>query len=229
MPLNDEAVPVGPHGGKPVRSWTNQEVVQWVNMVGFSDCAAVFQAHLVTGPALPRLNPTLLAEMGIGIVGRRMLLMAEITKLQAYDRAIWRAEVIWQSEEYRAGPCNGVLPLGFPMCCECAVGLPATYKLTNSKFASNHMVKNCNLPGCAFLGYSMQGVTVDLSDFKDVDLVASTALVGDPPGTIVITSKDGTTFPVTLQSSQCQKVLALMTNAKEEAVIQLGLMQFGRA
>jgi hypothetical protein len=205
------------------------EVINWVNMVGFSDCSGVFQAHSVTGPALPRLSPSLLAEMGIASVGRRMLLMAEITKLQAVDRAHWRAEVIWQDVEYRAGPCNGVLPYGFPYCCECEVGLPAEYKLTNSKYSSTQWIKNSNFPGCGCLGYQMSSQALDLQDFKDVDLVASTAIVGDPPGTIVISTHSGENHAITLQSSQCQKVLALLTNAKEEAVIQLGLMQFGRA
>jgi hypothetical protein len=219
----------GPHGGKPIKQWTCNEVCEWVTMVGFQDCTQVFQAHLVTGPALPRLNPSLLAEMGIASVGRRMLLMSEITKLQAVDRAHWRAEVLWQGEEYRAGPCNGVLPYGFPYCCECETGKPAFYKLTNSKFTNVQFVKNCNYPGCGIMGYSMTHDTVDLFEFKDVDLAASTAMVGDPPGTITIQLKNGTQHSVTLQSSQCAKVNAIMTNAKEEAIIQQGLMQFGRA
>mmetsp|Transcript_3780 Transcript_3780/g.6428 ORF Transcript_3780/g.6428 Transcript_3780/m.6428 type:complete len:236 (-) Transcript_3780:306-1013(-) len=230
VPLEQEAdAVVGPLGGKPIKTWTVADVVNWINSINFSDCAAVFQAHQVTGLALTRLNAPLLAEMGIGIVGRRMMLMTEITKLQGVERAHWRKEVIWQSDEYRPGPCNGLLPYGFPYCCESAVGLPASYKLSNSKFSSTQMIKNVNLPCCACCGYTMSSITVDLSDFKDVDLIASTAVIGDPPGTIMISSKDGAMHPITLQSSQCQKVLAKMTNAKEEAIIQLGLMQFGRA
>jgi hypothetical protein len=219
----------GPFGGKPIKQWTCDEVIQWVTNVGFQDCAQVFQAHQVTGPALPRLNPSLLAEMGIASVGRRILLMTEITKLQAVDRAHWRAEVLWQDVEYRAGPCNGVLPFGFPFCCECQNGKPAEYKLTNSKFTNVRWVKNVNYPCFGFCGYSIASDAVNLEDFKDVDLAARTALVGDPPGTLVISLVDGTVHSVTLQSSQCAKVNAIMTNAKEEAAIQKGLMQFGRA
>ena len=228
-PLVEPSVIEGPFGGKPVKNWTIQEVVQWVSNVGFQDCAPVFQAHSVTGRALPRMNPELLAEMGIANVGRRLLLMAEITKLQGLDRAQWRTEVIWEGDEYRAGPCNGVLPFGFPLCCECATGYPATYKLSNSKFASTEWIKNMNYPGCGCMGYTVRSNNIDLSDFKDVDLMASTSLVGDPPGTIAITVNNGTVIAITLQSSQCAKVNALLTNAKEEAVIQQGLMQFGRA
>lgn len=228
VPLMEKAVE-GPHGGKPIKQWTNDEVIQWVCDVGFEDCSQVFRAHLVTGPALPRLNPALLAEMGIASVGRRMLLMSEITKLQAVDRAHWRAEVLWQGNEYRAGPCNGVLPYGFPYCCECNTGKPANYKLSNSKFSITQWTKNVNFPGCGCMGFQMVSDTYDLTDFKDVDLNASTAMVGDPPGTIVVSMKNGKSYNITLQSSHCAKINAIMTNAKEEASIQQGLMMFGRA
>ena len=219
----------GPFGGKPIKQWTCEEVVQWVGQVGFEDCSQVFQAHLVTGPALPRLNPSLLAEMGIASVGRRILLMTEITKLQAVDRAHWRAEVVWKDIEYRAGPCNGVLPYGFPCCCASQVGHPANYKLTNSRFTIVQWTQNVNQPCMGCCGYTMVSDAVDLNEIKDVDLAASTAMVGDPPGTIMIQMKDGKVYGITLQSTQCAKVNAIMTNAKEEASIQQGLMQFGRA
>lgn len=227
--LAEKSAVEGPFGGKPIKEWGNDLVVQWVVNIGFQDCSEVFQAHLVTGRGLPRLTPPLLAEMGIASVGRRILLMSEITKLQAVDRAHWRNELLWQGVQYRSGPCNGVLPYNFPLCCEMFVGKPDVYKFTNSRFTMTRWTKNVNYPCCGCCGHTMESISQTLADIKDIDLGASTALVGDPPGQLMMSTVDGGMFELTLKSSECQKVCAMVTNAKEEAAIQMGLMQYGRA
>jgi hypothetical protein len=113
----------GFNGGKMVNKWTTDEVGTWLNAVGFQDCVQVFQAHSITGAVVPRLNPDLLREMGIQSVGRRIELQAQIVTVQARARSQWRNEVLWAEVEYRAGACNGVVPYGFPFCCECATGI----------------------------------------------------------------------------------------------------------
>lgn len=218
----------GVNGGKMVNKWTIEEVIVWLNSAGFQDCVQVFQAHSITGAVVPRLNPDLLREMGIQSVGRRIELQAQIVSVQAKARSQWRNEVLWAEEEYRAGPCNGSLPFGFPFCCECSVGKPAIYKVTNSKLNITQMQKVINLPFFGCCGHIMTSDNSDLTEFKDVDVAAMTAMIGDPPGYVNITTANHKFLQLTLKSSQCQKATAIITNAKEEAVIQEGLQKFGR-
>jgi hypothetical protein len=68
-----------------------------------------------------------------------------------------------------------------------------------------------------------------LTDIKDLSVNAQSSMAGDPLGYVVLNLDQG--FPVTLElkSSQCQKVKAIIENAKEEAHVQEGLQKFGRA
>lgn len=222
------AVQEGVNGGKMVNKWTSEEVTNWLNSCGFNDCVQVFQAHSITGAVVPRLNPDLLREMGVQSVGRRIELQAQIVSVQAKARAQWRNEVLWADEMYRAGPCNGLLPYGFPYCCECMTGLPDVYKVTNSKLNIQQHKKNVNVPGCGCCGFQVVSVNTDLSVVTDVDVAAMTTMVGDPPGAVNISTQSGKTIQLILKSSQCQKVNAIITNAKEECAIQEGLQKFGR-
>ena len=218
----------GINGGKMINKWTLEEVANWLNSCGFNDCVQVFQAHSITGAVVPRLNPDLLREMGVQSVGRRIELQSQIVSVQAKARAQWRNEVLWADEEYRAGPCNGVLPYGFPLCWECNTGLPNIYKVTNSKLNIQKMKQIVNVPLFGCCGFRVVSENTDLSDVTDVDVAAMTALVGDPPGVVNINTITGKIIQLTLKSSQCQKVNAIITNAKEEAAIQEGLQKYGR-
>jgi hypothetical protein len=220
------AIQQGINGGKMVNQWTAEEVANWLNSCGFQDCVQVFQAHSITGAVVPRLNPDLLREMGIQSVGRRIELQSQIVSVQAKARAQWRNEVLWAEEMYRAGPCNGVVPFGFPCCCECMTGQADVYKVTNSKI--NIQKHKKAVPGMGCCGFSIVSENSDLSDVKDVDVAAMTTLIGDPPGVVNININSGKIVQLTLKSSQCQKVNAIITNAKEEALIQEGLQKFGR-
>jgi hypothetical protein len=88
--------------------------------------------------------------------------------------------------------------------------------------------KSVNIPGCGCCGHKVSSDNSDLSEFKDVDVSGMTALVGDPPGQVNIAMASGDQLVLILKSSQCQKACAIITNAKEEAVIQEGLQKFGR-
>lgn len=226
------AISLPPVAQRSVKSWSQGEVIQWLMTIGFQDCVPVFQAHQISGLALPKLTPNLLAEMGVASVGRRILLMNEITKVQAEERNHWRIQVVWEGEEYRAGPCNGVLPYNFPLCAGDCQGKPAHYRLTNSKFTVTRWKPNYDGKFCyleiGICGHTMKTNTVDLNNVKDVDSAGSTTLVGDPPGKVILQTTTGPE-DIVLKSSECQKVTAILTNTKEENLIQEGLAQFGRA
>jgi hypothetical protein len=215
-------------GGKLITKWTTQEVCNWLVSAGFGDVAPVFERHQISGPVLPRINDALLKEMGVDIIGRRVLLMNEVVKVQALARAEWRNTAIWSSEQYREGPCNGTLPFGFPWTCESCVGRPNMYTVTNSKMNILRMEKNCNTPCTGFCGFTMFSDNVDLSDITDVDVAASTAAYGDPTGFIKIRDKNGNFFMLALRSSECQKAAMLITNAKEEATANAAAMTMMR-
>lgn len=216
----------GVNGGKMINKWTTEEVAHWLNSCGFQDCVEVFQFHSISGSVVPRLNPDLLREMGLQSVGRRIELQSYIVTIQAKARAQWRNEVLWAEPMYRPGYCNGAMPYGFPFCCECCTGVPDIYKVTNSKL--NILANKKNVPFMGCFGWKVVSINKDLTNIKDVDVTAKTSCIGDPDGVVIVNMDDGELVELVLQSSQCQKVNAIITNAKEEANIQEGLQKFGR-
>lgn len=203
-------------GGKLISKWDVTEVCDHFRNAGFADLVPAFQKHQVSGAVMPKLNDSLLKEMGIDIIGRRVLLMNEVNKIQAISRAEWRNQAVWASPEYREGPCNNALPFGFPCCAESCTGLPDTYTVTNSKINITSSKKNVNTPCTGCCGYSVISENTDLSDVTDVDVSAASAMYGDPAGRVTIVTTRGVSL-LTLKSSECQKTAALITNAKEEA------------
>ncbi|KAJ1381840.1 hypothetical protein B484DRAFT_460299, partial [Ochromonadaceae sp. CCMP2298] len=212
----------GLNGGKLVLKWDVNEVCNWLNVIGFGHLSAQFKQHAISGPALSKLNDGLLKEMGLDIVGHRILLIVEVVKIQAIARSEWRNTVIWASAEYRAGPCNGSLPYNFPCHFEACIGRPDMYTLTNAKFNIMRSKKSVNIPGFGCCGFQISSENIDLKDITDCDNNAATALMGDPPGQVILNSTTGNAR-LTLKSSECQKVTTIVMNAKEEAVIASGM------
>lgn len=211
-------------GGKLVTQWNVEDVTLWLTTIGLPEVVQNFREHSVTGSVLHRINDDYLQEMGIYIIGYRLKLMNEVFKVQSISRTEWRNTIIWTQDQYRAGPCNNTLPYGFPFPCESCVGIPDKYKSTNSKINILTMVKNCNTPCTACCGFTMVSINIDLSNIKDIDTAGSTGILGDPEGKVVIIENDNKTIhQLTLRSSECQKVTAILTNAKEEAIIRSGI------
>ena len=211
------------NGGRLVMNWLNEDVIAWLNDIGFSEMAEIFKQHEVVGAVLSRFTDKTLKEMGIANVGRRLLLLKEIVKVQALSRAQWRSTVLWASEQYRPGPCNNTLPFNFPLCCSSFAGMPDMYRVTNSKINITSMKKNVNTPCTAWCGYQMQSSNTDLTILKDIDAMGSTGIIGEPLGIVFYSDNYSRRDVLYLRSSECQKVTAIVTNAKEEAVVQAGM------
>lgn len=211
--------------GKLVTQWTVDEVCDWLARTGYVDLVPFFRKHAVSGPVLPKLSDSLLKEMGIDIIGRRVLLLGEVVKIQAIARSEWRAQVLWSSEQYREGPCNNALPFGFPCAVESCIGRPNRYTLTNSKLNILRSEKNCNTPCTGFCGFTIDSDNIDVSDIVDVDVRASTAAYGEPTGFVIVTDKNGKVYVLMLRSAECQKTCAIITNTKEEAVLHQAAMK----
>lgn len=139
--------------GKMVLQWGQEEVLMWLEQNGFADMRDNFARHNIDGTVLAKLTDSLLKEMGISSVGRRLHLVNQVQKVQVVARNQWRQTAIWSSEEYRPGPCNNILPFGFPCCFEMCTGKPAIYTATNAKLNVSQYIKLCNVPGFGFCGY----------------------------------------------------------------------------
>lgn len=69
---------------------------------------------------------------------------------------------------------------------------------------------------------------LDLADVQEIDTAASTSALGDPEGAVVLEANDLRKTYLILKSSECQKLTALLMNAKEEAQIMEGFMAMKR-
>jgi hypothetical protein len=212
-------------GGTLVINWDVKEVANWLISIDFKEVVPLFQESNVSGAVLAKLNDRLLKEIGIHNVGTRVELMNEIVKVQAIARSEWRNHVLWASMQYRPGCCNNYFPLGFPFFCCCVefmYGKPDTYTLTNSRLNILFSENNCPLFGSC-CGTAIKSNNVDLTMVIDIDSTAATNLVGNPKGSVVLSTMDGKMYSLDLESSECQKVTAIMNNAKEEAGIIAGM------
>lgn len=209
------------HSGTLVIKWDVKEVANWLVTIGFKDVVPIFQHANVNGSVLSRLNEHLLKEMGVSNVGTRIQLLQEIVRVQAVARSEWRNQVVWAGEQYRIGPCGGMLPVGFPFfCCvdEC-IGKPNLYTLTNSKMNVLYQRRNVNCPLMGCCGFIAESNNTDLTMIYDVDAFISTSCCVDPIGHVQISTMDGSKHLLDLRSSECQKVSTIITHTKEEAAI----------
>jgi len=67
---------------KPVANWTNDDVILWLDSLGFYDMLTIFQKNLITGQALLDLTfDEMKTEMGITALGIRKTILREIQLL----------------------------------------------------------------------------------------------------------------------------------------------------
>lgn len=206
------------NGGKLVTKWSVEEVTTWLCDLGFTSAATAFRQHGIDGALLSKLSENLLKEMGMTIIGQRLLLLNEIVKIQAISRTQWRNTVIWTGEQYRPGPCYNLLPYNFPWHCEPCITRPDIYKLTNSKVNVLTVQKKCQTPCTAWCGFYMYSNNIDLTSLKKVDGQGMTAFVGEMLGLLMLVDNNGATTYLALPASQVQPTISLINNAKEEAM-----------
>ena len=221
--------------GAQIMNWDNRDVSTWLASIGYKDLIPIFQHSNVNGMVLSKLGDRLLKEMGVNNVGTRVQLMVEVLKIQAAGRAQWRNEALWSDVEYRPGPCNDTLPLGFPTCCCCAdlcYGKAHLYTLTNSRLhvVSSHRIVYPLLPCsvCCCL-FHTNVKNLDMSMVQEIDAEFSNSCCGDPQGRVRLTANDGSKVKLNLRSSECQTVSKIMNDAKEEAGIMANFLAMSMA
>lgn len=89
-------------------TWTSKRVSEWLSSLGLREYADTFAQHRVTGDLLEVLTEDHLKELGVQIVGHRLVLLRELSTLKrkAHDRD--RTRVLWSGEQvlFAQGPLS---------------------------------------------------------------------------------------------------------------------------
>ena len=122
-----------PPEGENVSSWSSHQVGNWLASIGLVDYVPSFQHHRVTGDVLEVLSEEHLRELGVALVGHRVLLMREVAAMRRSAVSRQRFRTIWKGNEvlYRAGPFDW---LAQQLCCVPCCLEPDSYRLTGSTF-----------------------------------------------------------------------------------------------
>jgi len=114
--------------------WTMQEVGNWLDKIGLGEHANAFAKHRITGDLLHSLSEPHLIEMGVALVGQRIVIMREAQRIRRHTVNKTRFEVLWESDAqmYTNGPADWLYK---QCCCEPCLEQPDHYKLTASSLS----------------------------------------------------------------------------------------------
>ena len=120
-----------------VAEWSTSRVGSWLMLLKLDEHVAAFAAHRVTGDVLEVLSEAHLLELGVRLVGQRVLLMREIQALRRTAVNRQRFRVLWQANSILYH--RGCMDWGLQMCCcvPCCEE-PDHYKLTASTIVAIH-------------------------------------------------------------------------------------------
>lgn len=114
--------------------WTMQEVGKWLDTIRLGEHAKAFAEHRITGDLLHSLSEPHLIEMGVTLVGQRIVLMREAHRIRRHTVNKTRFEVLWESDAQMY--TNGVGDWLYKQCCcEPCLEQPDHYKLTASSLS----------------------------------------------------------------------------------------------
>lgn len=74
--------PVALPPGEIVSEWPSSKVSAWLTALGLSGYAPSFAEHRITGDVLEVLTEAHLVQLGVELIGHRVLLMREIQSLR---------------------------------------------------------------------------------------------------------------------------------------------------
>ena len=149
-----------------MQSWTVERVGQWMHGLGLGECAAAFQAHVITGDLLPLLTEPDLIQMGIVTVGPRKRMIKALLTIKKAHRAFTRHKVQWRADEDMSrGSCfRGCAVSLCPLCFD----KPSRYKLTGTLLSITHYKRGCCC-GLFSTGKEMFNNNISLKEVTDVD------------------------------------------------------------
>lgn len=150
-------------------TWDPGQLGTYFRQRGLGAYFETLKKHKITGKLAPLLGDDDLKEMGVNIVGDRLMFRHHLKDLSRRERYNRRIESLWEGEERiffsecdkNCFTCNGFCPVD-----------PSTYKLTSSHVKVRKVTPvrcgPCRL--CCF-GASYVSKNVDLSKVDDVDVM----------------------------------------------------------
>jgi hypothetical protein len=148
-------------------NWKPQQLAEYLSTVGLGDYYEAVIMHKITGKLAIHLKDEDIKDMGITIVGDRLLFRQVIQSLSKKARFVDRTKVIWEGKEVLYFGCFDRM---MGTCCGCFPDDPSTYKLS-----SNHLKVKVVEPGrcgplkvCCWHSYKVNNI--DLTHVTDVDV-----------------------------------------------------------
>jgi hypothetical protein len=149
-------------------TWDEDKLGLYFKRRGLGQYVEMLKQHKITGQLAPLLSDDDLREMGVTVVGDRLMFKRYLQELSRRERANNRLDAIWEGEErIFFGDCEqNIWTLGgfFPVD-------PSTYKLTYNhlKVKKVSPVRCGPVRLCCF-GASYVSNNIDLSKVDDVDV-----------------------------------------------------------
>jgi hypothetical protein len=154
-------------------TWDVPKLAEFFRNKGLGQYSDTLIKHKITGPLAPLLSDDDLKDMGINVIGDRLMFRHYIKQLSRHDRFNSRVKPIWEGEERLFySECDK----GCSTCCGFCPIDPSTYKLT----ASHLRVNKVQHPRCGPIILCCFGATyisnnIDLSKVDDVDVTGNPA------------------------------------------------------
>jgi len=150
-------------------TWDSQQLGTFFRKRGLGSYFETLQQHKITGQLATLLGDEDLKEMGVNIVGDRLMFRHHIRDLSQRERYNKRIESLWEGEERiffsecdkNCFTCNGFCPVD-----------PSTYKLTSSHLKVKKVQPvRCGPVRLFCFGASYVSKNIDLSKVDDVDVM----------------------------------------------------------
>mmetsp|Transcript_2511 Transcript_2511/g.3351 ORF Transcript_2511/g.3351 Transcript_2511/m.3351 type:complete len:231 (-) Transcript_2511:273-965(-) len=151
------------------QDWDEDKLGSFFTSRGLGAYAPALQRHRITGRLAPSLTDDDLKEIGVNVVGDRLMAKHHLKELSRRARFMKRIEALWEGEErlyfsecdQTFSTCGGFCPAD-----------PSTYKLTTNHLKVKKVLPvRCGpFPLCCF-GASYVSNNIDLSKVDDVDVM----------------------------------------------------------
>ena len=176
VPPPDEVTPATSSGPPAHWRWDTEKVGGWLAEMGLRDYRETFGKHRITGDLLEQMDREDLRDLGVNLVGHRLLLLREIAALRRTAESRERSRLLWQADEvlHRDGALGYVKSI---VCCRaCLVG-PDRYTLTGSSLIILSRDHHSLLPCLVFC-------TGERSTTRNVDLSSVAGVTAHQSGSL---------------------------------------------
>lgn len=148
--------------------WTTEQVAAFLSGIGLDTHVKEFQDNDILGSHLPLLDRDDLKSLGVDSLGRRLLLMKEISTLKAKERLQQRKEIISKHTQAWDGSCWS---RNCSTCCGLFPWDPDKYILTAGNLRKKHyeVFRLCGIFRMTCCGGKWTNDNIPLNKIVDVD------------------------------------------------------------